>query len=230
MRDDIITKIGSLLRDVLPDEADTITLDGEADEAYSRVAFNMRRPDDTRFRFDSTAMPEQTHEISMLLIDLWEDNDDAGGDPWHGIVMTVGRDGAPDVAFSPDFPTGPAAPADDDEDEEDDELPETDEIIQDLAEILRELLPDEGAEIVLDSEMDDDYASHTFTVRRPDGTTFPVDWDTAPESIEEVGPLIFDLWDATVEDGDAPWSGVTMTLRRDDTFDLTFFDEPSPEG
>lgn len=212
MRDDVISKIASLLREMLPDSATEIVLEGEADEDYAGVSFAVRRPDGTGSDLNPDDHPDQAGEINTLLIDLWEADEADGGQTWHGITVTVGRDGEPEVVFSPDPP--------------EEELGETDEIIQSLAVVLREVLPDDAVKIVLDGELDEDWSSHDLTMYRADGTSYHIDWDDAPESLDDIADHLIDLWESTTEDGDDPWYGITLTVRRDDTFEVNFSYEP----
>ncbi|HWS38092.1 MAG TPA: hypothetical protein VN408_35820, partial [Actinoplanes sp.] len=198
--------IASLLREILPDEATEITLEGEADEGYSSASFTARQPDGTETGLDPEEHPEQVDEISALLIRLWEAETDPA---WHEITVTVGRDGEPEVVYS-----------------EGEQLTETDEIIQNLAVVLREVLPDDAEKIVLDGELDEDWSSHDLTMYRADGTSYHIDWDDAPESLDDLADHLIDLFDSTTEDGDDPWYGITLTVRRDDTFEVNFSYEP----
>ncbi|SDT41173.1 immunity protein YezG family protein [Actinoplanes derwentensis] len=207
MGDDVISKIASLLREMLPDEAAEIVLEGEADEGYSSASFAVRRPDGTEFGLGPDDYPEQADEISALLIRLWEADDAGDGDPWHEITVTVGREGEPEVTFTP-------------------VEPETEEIIESLAVVLRDVLPDDAVKIVLDGELDEDWSSHDLTMYRADGTSYHIDWDDAPESLDDIADYLIDLWESTTEDGDDPWYGITMTVRRDDTFEVNFSYEP----
>ncbi|GAA4944925.1 hypothetical protein [Actinoplanes utahensis] len=115
----------------------------------------------------------------------------------------------------------------DDDHDEADTLPTPDEIINELAALLRDILPTGADEIVLDGEVDDEWSSHAYTMWRPDGTSFTFDSD--PEEADDVAALLGDLWDATQENGDDPWSGVTLTVRQDDTYELTFWDDAAED-
>ncbi|WP_430785940.1 hypothetical protein [Actinoplanes sp. G11-F43] len=212
MRDDVISKIASLLREMLPAGATEIVLQGEADEDYAGVSFAVRRADGTVTDLGPDDEPDRAGEINTLLIDLWEADQADGGETWHGVTITVRPDGDPDVEFTAEAP------------EED--LPETDEIIQSLAVVLREVLPDDAEKVVLDGELDEDWSSHDLTMHRADGTSYHIDWDDAPESLDDIADYLIDLWDSTTEDGDDPWYGITMTVRRDDTYEVNFSYEP----
>ncbi|GAA1609993.1 immunity protein YezG family protein [Actinoplanes couchii] len=207
MRDDVISKIASLLREILPAGATEIVLEGEADEGWSSATFAVVWPDGAETTLGPDEHPGQADEISALLIRLWEA--DEASDPWHDVTVTVRRDGEPEVDFSAGEP-----------------LSETDEIIESLAVVLREVLPDDAVKIVLDGELDEDWSSHDLTMYREDGTSYHIDWDDAPESLDDIADYLIDLFEATTEDGDDPWYGITMTVRRDDTFEINFSYEP----
>ena len=113
-------------------------------------------------------------------------------------------------------------------DEHADPLPTPDDVINELAALLRDILPPDATEIVLDGEVDDEWSSHTYTMWREDGTSFTFDGD--PEESDDVAALLGDLWDSTEEHGEDPWTGITLTVRSDDSFELTFWDDADSDG
>ncbi|WP_196255726.1 immunity protein YezG family protein [Micromonospora sp. WMMC415] len=103
---DIITRIGQILLSVLPDNAETIIVNGETDVDYANASLELRGPDGKAFYFAWDDNPDEAvDEITDLLIDLRQVMIDDGSDPWYGFTMAVQRDGAFEVDFSYEPPT-----------------------------------------------------------------------------------------------------------------------------
>ncbi|MET8310306.1 immunity protein YezG family protein [Micromonospora sp. NPDC005173] len=103
---DIITRIGQILMSILPDNAATITVNGEADIDYANAALELRGPDGTVFYFGWDDNPDEAvDEIADLLIDLRQVMAEDGSEPWYGFTMAVQSDGTFEVDFSYEPPT-----------------------------------------------------------------------------------------------------------------------------
>ncbi|WP_238015028.1 DUF600 family protein [Dactylosporangium sp. AC04546] len=98
---EIIESICEILLDLLPDDAEAITADVEADKGYSSVELTLRRADGSTVPFGTEAEhDEPVDDINELVIQLHEVMSADGQDPWYGAQIVVDGDGKFDVNFS----------------------------------------------------------------------------------------------------------------------------------
>ncbi|MGV9214978.1 immunity protein YezG family protein [Micromonospora sp. RB23] len=88
-------------------------------------------------------------------------------------------------------------------------------------------LPDRARSITARCKADADYASVQLTFINDDGSAGHFTFDDEPvDASSEVNEAVMDWWDATKNEGKAPWYGVTMTVERDGNFDVNFSYDP----